>query len=1009
MDRIVYLSESSSTIGNKFYSQVLDYLKKNEYDKVLYILPNGELINHRRRSFLKDLPVSRKVNLYTFDDIAKQFSTGFSKVIDDELKFFIFKKIINDLKTKGRFKYYSKVLEKEGFIKSVIDIVSRIKSSLIAPDIFLQSIGKDLKFLEIAYIYREYNKYLLDNDLYDREQLYFDAISNIKTGKINLDLDSIYIDEFYDFRNIEWEIISLLSNLDVKIYINIPFIMSRDSENLNFTINNLKKLNFTFHKEVDIDNEFKKLGHNLFGNINNDKKIEARVKVVEAIDEHVEVKRIFQDIKRKLAMGVKITDICLNIIDEKYIKYINKVSKEEKLSISIDQEETLLEQKLSKDLLSLISIASKENFKNKLINRLNSEYFKINGIDSLEIYSYIKNLQFSSLEEFKEKLNDSRNFNLEKDILDRIFKFISTIELEINQLNSCNTMAEYSEYLLNNLRNYEVYNKILKLLNSDLESFKYNIKIYRSIKLILDGLKEGYFSKNILSIDDYLLLFKNYLKNTNITMFEGKEDAIKVLKLINNRGFTFKYNYILGLSQSNYPNIIDDNFIFNERNHKSLKNIGIEYNNYDEKLDRSILNIANVISSTENELILSYSSGYEGEIASSIIIDEIIYLTKNITNIYSSIDTLVGSDVETISSSEDYIKYKIINREDNSVNPNFLRLYKENIDDINEKISKLISRKQNNSIYNGCLSDTFVEKDMEEYLKNRSLSTSFLESYSRCKYNFLLERILNIKSVYEDFPEYDFLLMGTIYHNVLYKYYEYYQNEIKEYINNKQEFKINGTVDTLSKIIEEELLALDLSLDKNINNLLYSNIFNKLKSFIKYDIEHSYKEKLFPSQFEKEFRFNLKLEDRSLNLIGKIDRVDFTEEGNAVVIDYKTSKSNNLKDIRDGISLQIPIYLMAVRDNNPVAGVYGLINSSKYSTAMAQHKKSIFGNRRGPNVLESEDEWNQVLNETVKYIFELVESIKKANFEIDPKLCSDYCIYKDICRYREEVKLIGES
>src|ERR1051325_10672976 len=100
-----------------------------------------------------------------------------------------------------------------------------------------------------------------------------------------------------------------------------------------------------------------------------------------------------------------------------------------------------------------------------------------------------------------------------------------------------------------------------------------------------------------------------------------------------------------------------------------------------------------------------------------------------------------------------------------------------------------------------------------------------------------------------------------------------------------------------------------------------------------------------------------------MKIRGKIDRIDMDEAaGIFSVTDYKSGKHASAKDIREGRSLQLPLYLLIAEDmlrahlgDKEMSGVAGLYHSllgkdSKQQLALGLHEfagKAFEGRKRG--------------------------------------------------------------
>ncbi|HEY4544290.1 MAG TPA: PD-(D/E)XK nuclease family protein, partial [Tissierellaceae bacterium] len=176
---------------------------------------------------------------------------------------------------------------------------------------------------------------------------------------------------------------------------------------------------------------------------------------------------------------------------------------------------------------------------------------------------------------------------------------------------------------------------------------------------------------------------------------------------------------------------------------------------------------------------------------------------------------------------------------------------------------------------------------------------------------------------------------------------------------------------------------------------------NNLIEYLHYDLDEIFISNLIPYQFEKSFEFNLDNKNEKIQIGGRIDRIDKSIYTNSLsVMDYKTSSSgiSTINDIKEGLSFQLPVYILSQNMDNIIQAGYGIIKSSENKYQIALEDESIFA--KSSNKLDRES-FYELLEITKKNIFEIKRSIDCADFSVKPKECSDYCIYKDICRLVE--------
>jgi DNA helicase-2/ATP-dependent DNA helicase PcrA len=116
-------------------------------------------------------------------------------------------------------------------------------------------------------------------------------------------------------------------------------------------------------------------------------------------------------------------------------------------------------------------------------------------------------------------------------------------------------------------------------------------------------------------------------------------------------------------------------------------------------------------------------------------------------------------------------------------------------------------------------------------------------------------------------------------------------------------------------------------------------------------------------------------------LTGKIDRIDRGNKQEIEIIDYKTGKKPNERELSK--SLQLTIYALAANNKNLLNKKLDDINLTFYYLQIPE-KITLKRNE--------ED-----LNNTRKEIIEIVGKIRKKEFPADPGKHCDFCPFKIIC------------
>ena len=281
-------------------------------------------------------------------------------------------------------------------------------------------------------------------------------------------------------------------------------------------------------------------------------------------------------------------------------------------------------------------------------------------------------------------------------------------------------------------------------------------------------------------------------------------------------------------------------------------------------------------------------------------------------------------------------------------------------------------------------------------------SATRLETYVTCAFKYFSHKILKLESSREGRERLD---MGTLLHEVLENFY-------KE-LSSTERADVGFWENSLS--IEKALLKRleRIFAEKPFDYLpLYRQkiIHEKMKEalalFSEREAEYFKKRGLVPTYFEWEFD-KLPLAP-GLSLEGKIDRVDVdVAQKKALVVDYKLGKRDIQKKLKQGIELQMPIYLLALEKLLGLEGLgaelrflekgekpEGLYLDEALETLGFHSRKKSY----------SKESLTALLENIQQNIIEAVQRLRTADISIKSKSC-DYCDYQTLCRF-EKWKLV---
>lgn len=190
-----------------------------------------------------------------------------------------------------------------------------------------------------------------------------------------------------------------------------------------------------------------------------------------------------------------------------------------------------------------------------------------------------------------------------------------------------------------------------------------------------------------------------------------------------------------------------------------------------------------------------------------------------------------------------------------------------------------------------------------QFTRFNEISASALETYFQCPVKYFFSYILKLKEPVSG--DIEMLDIGNILHDLAYRYY----------INkNREALDVHSFChDTIQQLIER-----DEKLQQHINNPILINLIAEAERFILHLRSLDNNSKFAPTYFEKSFGTNKALPalalTNSINLKGKVDRIDFFEDYFRI-IDYKSGNADaTLSELYYGKKLQLFLYALAIEN-----------------------------------------------------------------------------------------------
>lgn len=363
----------------------------------------------------------------------------------------------------------------------------------------------------------------------------------------------------------------------------------------------------------------------------------------------------------------------------------------------------------------------------------------------------------------------------------------------------------------------------------------------------------------------------------------------------------------------------------------------------------------------------------------------------------------------------------------------------ENLRDLLRRI-KIVDRRTRSgdwTPYEGVLRAPEILRRLRRHFDRQyPFSITQLETYARCPFAFFLQRVLRVMPLEEVEQDLTALERGDLLHRIVYRFYAegeapvtpanvdeacariraIAEEEMQEgfpsggffYEVEKRRIAqdgVDGRPCLLSRFVEQEALEEDRARPR-----WFELSFGGYRNMGATDAHSS----------PEPYRIQGTVDGIPMEVAvtGKIDRMDVAEDGRLVVLDYKTGRLHvRGEDILTGLSLQLPIYLLAaeeiLRDRigpaEAVAGGYYHLRSIREVGKTAffgdvEAQGEVFGKKKGSTLLpgkRSPLSFREALDQSKGFVLHYVRNIREGRFHpstLDGERACTYCEYEGICR-----------
>jgi ATP-dependent helicase/nuclease subunit B len=285
------------------------------------------------------------------------------------------------------------------------------------------------------------------------------------------------------------------------------------------------------------------------------------------------------------------------------------------------------------------------------------------------------------------------------------------------------------------------------------------------------------------------------------------------------------------------------------------------------------------------------------------------------------------------------------------------------------------------------------------YFETPVTSPTRLETYAKCPFRYFSDKILKLKETGEDVRV---MQKGNVLHHVLQQYFDPQLKKdrsetLEQFIRREMEEGLRRNPMQWTDPYEE-------ALDRR-------ELFEMLLDFLRYETERLQGSSFRPAYVECSFGeqgknaqpvLEVKDQGKIIRLRGRVDRIDTDEKKQyAVVVDYKRSAKFKTADLELGTALQLPLYLLAVREHlglQPLGAEIYSIRDHKKSGFYCKGVAQLFDKEFSSRSQLPDELFQRVLDRAVLFVRKFAREIASGEIPVRPRDCESFCPYDTVCR-----------
>ena len=848
---------------------------------------------------------------------------------------------------------------------------------------------------EVATLYRLYRAYLRDESWYDLEGKYRLAILVLSGENPRIPWQQVYFSDFYSFDPLQLEFIKALDkHCDVQVGLMYDESRPQLFEAEKATYMYLAGFCQVERWQVEGENYAPPLRHfaENFGRNSAPVTAAGCVCALEFTSREDEMRWALTKVKRQLQAGVKAQDIFLAVRDFANYNGLRQLADEYGVPVSLPGESSLAVQPLAEFLLLLLTAGS-DNRDGALA------YFDLlTGALGKQIFT----LDTEVAENLKQEIYFTRRSYAQQ----KCAEMLASAEIDDAALNSVNEfienlpgkgcLADYMELLkefIAGLNLEQRWGELYKAGGINILGLKSSLLSKTKLLEAMDALQKDYENcgqkEKRFTVAEVSEILTEALRDVQLTLMPGRIDGILLTEVFNVQGLPYKYVYLLGMREGEFPAGCSENWIYNDAERGQLTALGIDMPGTAMAYAEDAYFFAAAASQARQQLVLTWHR--DDNSGMSPYVDKVLKLYSDV-----AVEHPAAQDKPFASAQELMQLGKQCDKKwlGEVVGSNTLTAAQA--DDARIGLNS----------YNGIIGDEELIQHIADDVGS-SFSASTLEIYAACPFRFLGERVWQQEKFAEKSDTAEPMDEGNVLHAVLARFMgRHLREKLLKYDLQDLIIELENDFNDMCAEYKDKGAVADELLwqaeERRLKNMLRQWLYyeyevqSKWESFVPYAVEWD-----FSSRNGKPLKLMLPDGD-TVSILGRIDRVD-SDGSRLFITDYKRGNAPTKKELETGFDLQLPVYLLAADalygKGHVAGGGYLSLKDAQRKSSIAFEDIQTNGFTVDTKLFGGEDGWLRFKNFSQGLIADYITGIRNGQFEVQPKGgCSPFCPLRDICR-----------